>query len=108
MSGAYRQLAVAVSIGEPHTYGVAADAGAGVHPQCLVAECCSLGGRRSRRPGADPMQIIRHISSSSDGRAGYRTTTSMSQPDHHDTAQNDPGICSSLDRQMEEQKIAVD
>src|SRR5215469_8254230 len=80
MSGAYRQLAVAVSIGEPHTYGVTADAGAGVHPQCLVAECCSLGGRRSRRPGADPMQIIRHISSSSDGRAGYRTTTSMSQP----------------------------
>ena len=82
MGGADGQLAVAVSIGEPHPHGVAADAGAGVHPQCLVAERRALGGRGSRRPGADPMLIIRHI------RVSLRWPSGISNNDEYVTTRS--------------------
>src|SRR5216683_3121790 len=60
--------------------GVAAEAGADVHPQRVVAERGALGGRGGGGPGANPMPIVLH-------RISLRTRTDppvARRPDTHE------------------------
>src|SRR5260370_12483948 len=52
------ELAAAIGVGEAYPQGVAAEAGAHVHPQRVVAERGALRGRWGGGPGATPTPIV--------------------------------------------------